>query len=289
MKITLLIVICFYIYEANAKTIDCTKGFYAIPEEDRKELELFFHDLIKESQFGYTIFSDKPVSIKGYFVTTPFGNLIAKNKVNNTKKLWEKWRYYSHLFPMNKYLLFDEPTSHDNLGIITLINIRAFIEKFNQHTHLFKDRLGKEVTADSLIERLRASETQGLYKILNEDEELYGILLGYRKASASTFKRFFELDSYLNPLSQREFSMKWPKPSNGFGSLKEEYHFLRKQFIEPQSGHMLAFIQPVCFMAVQTDLETELLLKKYKKDKRKISKIYGNKGFMRTSLEKLCQ
>ena len=58
-------------------------------EEDHSS-ELFAF-LVRSSQFGYTLWGDKPVSVAGYFVTPPLGNVIYR-KVTPPIGVW--WREF---------------------------------------------------------------------------------------------------------------------------------------------------------------------------------------------------
>lgn len=267
----------------TADEFSINEAYCSIPEKDRYELELFFKDLVSSNQFGYTIFSDKPVSIRAYFPSIPFGNLFRSNGVDFTKTRWKTWEKYQHLFYTPNYVF----TNKDN--VIVLINIKSLKNFFHENSSLIKKKLGENVSANSLIDALTNSEKKGLFEVINHDEEIYGQLLGYGKKSSGAFRRFFELERYINPLYHHSFSLKWVVPSKGFESISEEYCFLLNQFITPPPDHILHIIQPVTFMAIRDDAETQKLIRKYTKDKKNLSRVYRNQSYFLTSIEKLCQ
>jgi hypothetical protein len=55
---------------------DVLKKLASIPSEDQEKLETFFKVLIKDHDFAYTLFGEKPCSIAPYIKTTQFSHSL---------------------------------------------------------------------------------------------------------------------------------------------------------------------------------------------------------------------
>ena len=93
---------------------------------------------------------------------------------------------------------------------------------------------------------------------------------------------------YFDPLNRKSFTIKWPKPANGFQSIYEEYLFLQTQVTFPASYFSLDFIKPVIFLTSKSDSETTTLCKKYKQQKKMLTKIYSQGDVLDITFKKLC-
>ena len=258
-----------------------------IPQKDWQSIERLFSYLVCESDFGYTIYGSKPVSLTGYFLETPFGNLIHP-KSTNIKAYWKIWAKYQYLFPMTDYLLLDDPDENPNLRIITLINIPSFIRIVNENLSLFQSKLGNNISAEYLLKQLCSQSSPGLFAALNKDEVLYGIVLGYGVSSPSFYQHRFELMAYLSPLLNQQFTLNYLRPLQPFESISEELLALKSQTRPPPQRHFLCPIEPVVFISASGDSEAEALFQKYKNDQRRLCQIYQGNHFAETSLSKLC-
>jgi hypothetical protein len=112
------------------------KSIEQMTVSDRQDLEIFFRTLIYESQFGYTLFGDKPVSIEGYFAQEPsthFG-VWARTPQMSLLHLWTIWKKHEAHLGVRNYILLNEPNPKSpNFRTITLINKQAFIATVRQH------------------------------------------------------------------------------------------------------------------------------------------------------------
>jgi len=250
-----------------------------IPQEDLNKLDRFFRNLVLFNHFGYTLFGDKPISLKGYFLKVPVGNvLMGQNPVDETIDLLQVWKKYSSWFPSERFLLFDEPQNNQQMRKIVLINKNYFIEKVDQNISYFQSVLGKNITSQQLLKQLEKSDVR-LTEILQNHEGLLGILLGYGKQNSIYYQR-------RNEILQEQCLDKVPidlGPSLGF--LQEELDFLWKHLkICGNNDSPIVMIRSVQFAGDPYAPETGLLNEKYRQTQKKISAIYAKGNFLELTL-----
>lgn len=261
--------------------------------EEKKRIESFFKVLIYENHFGYTLFGDKPVSIAGYFTLEPSSNFLwGRSRHSNLGELWKNWENYQKALNIKEYIFLNEADGDlENLRVITLINKKAFLAKVRGHIDLFQTILGNNITPELLLERVSVPHAS-LFKILNYNEGLYGILLGYGKNNAFAFKRSLELAKMVDPVYRNfplHFSPSFPRPSKGFSSLSEEYESLRCRLSPFTHQHKLSQVLLPQMVVLEDDDETANLRKKYREVHRKIVQTYSNSDFLDITLMRLCR
>jgi len=260
--------------------------------EKKKQVESFFKVLVYENHFGYTLFGDKPVSIAGYFTQEPLSNFFwGRSNHSNLGELWKIWESYQKTLNIKEYIFLNEAdVDLDNLRVITLINKKAFLAKVKQHIELFQAVLGNNITPELLLERVSAPHSS-LFKHLNCNEGLYGILLGYGRNNAFAFKRSLELAKIVDPVYRDcpiHFSLFFPRPSKGFSSLSEEYESLRTKLFPFTHQHKLSQVLLPQMVVLEDDDETINLRKKYRELHRKIVQTYLNNDFLEITFKQLC-
>jgi hypothetical protein len=286
---SLLFLICFI----TAACISSIAFFNKNETQEKKQIESFFKVLVYQNHFGYTLFSDKPVSIAGYFIQEPFENLIwAHWDRSNLRHLWKVWEKYQKKLTLKEYVLINEPdVDMEGIQVISLINKKAFLAKVEEHIDLFQSILGKNITPELLLEKVSAPHAS-LFRLLRCNEGLYGILLGFGKNNAFAFKRNFELKKLVDPIyrdSGIRFSLSFPKPPYEFSSFHEEYENLETKLVPFHGRNKLSpFLFPY-MLVLENDDETVHLEKKYHEDHRKIMQAYSNGDFLEITLKQLCR
>lgn len=262
-----------------------------LSECDKQELSELFHVLMDDDQFSYTLFGDKPVSLSGDYVITPYE--VTLSGVSSGEIFWKKWAVWKRnqeKFSIPHYSFIEEPAYNRNdnaMSFIFFINKKAFIETVNQNIQAFRDVLGVNVTASELLAKMEKERT--FMNLLKGNETLLGILLGYGENNAKLYARRMKLRKFITGKTLPTLPEKKPLPSKGFSSIEEEEGFLNHQlrpFASCDCGPWI--ISPVQFAADSNHKETQLLQKKYATLRNKISLRYAeSKNFLEVILSQL--
>lgn len=258
-----------------------------IPKNDKERLEKFFQTLCNSENFSYTLFGDKPMSLACY-LTTPFdseGNPASRGELR-FKRGWEIWQKYAHLFPIMHYLLVENPIAHNKYKDIVLINKKCFIEKINEHLHLFQKLLGKDINGTLLLKKIE--ENPKVLSLFDQHPLLLGILLGYGEHNARLYAKRDKLSHFVYKKKIPKIPVKIPIPSAGFSSLQEEFNsYFPILTLFGDSGYSPLIIGSLHFVADHKHPETIALQNKYSKMRGEISAIYANGNFLEITLSKL--
>lgn len=253
-----------------------------IPSDHQQELRLLFYRIFFTDDGVYTLCGDKPVSLSGDFIITPWENTLEGVRCSGTFwKWWDIWGKYKDLFPSTKYLIIREPhtlNKQKNIDLkndlIVLINKESFKNCINEHLSLFEALLNKKIDPKIFLEGLENNHLSFLESI-NHNEMILGILLGYGKNNASLFVKrnrnsfefcqdndFYVGDAKLKPIH---------KKLNFFGDYR----------------YSPLIVGSIHFMADFSDQETKALRKKYQELRGKISAIYAQGDLLEITLTKL--
>ena len=267
--------------------------------EDQKDLGFFFQYLVHDAHFGYVIFGDKPISIAGYFIREPAEHVLSGYIPHIViDRLWKVWKKHEHKFKFKKYLLLNEQGSlkSNNHRIITIINKKAFLETVRENLVDFQKVLGKNMTPERLLKSL-SNPNANLFEALHRNEILYGILLGYGKENAIFYEQRFILMRLADPAyvffpvtesPYESYSIKLPKISPQFGSLKKEYEHVQQQCEFFDLDFKLSRFQSPHFIAIKNSSKTLTLKQKYRKLHRELIKRCAQGDFLTITLEQLC-
>lgn len=271
-----------------AQNIDVKDILSHLPESDRHDLHQLFSWMMQRDDLSYSLFGDKPVSLSGYFIRAPTGNVFAGYAVGGLFwKYWQIWEKHEKKFPIKKYLLINEPsiTVPEVVNII-LINKKAFIEKVNRHIQVFRKKLGGDLTAEDLLKKIE--DNYRLAYLIKNDETLWGILLGYGSHNAQLYERKSHLEKFLYSKKFPQFPLKKPVSKTEFSSLKEEFDFIESKMVPFGDYEYSPIIQnSVHFMMDPKHPETKYLEKKYKRLRGQISAIYAKGDFLEITLSQL--
>ncbi len=270
----------------------------SMPEEDRQILDAFFQLLIRDNNFSYTLFGNKPVSIADYYGNDCSFYLYDPLSYLTYEKGWETWSKYSHYFRNSNYRLLK--TVIGDTVEIAMVNV-------NQISHLkdkyknYQDKLNKIITI-------------GLYKI--DNQSLMGVVLGYGEENAKNFERKMNLCRLVNQwtdfpyayddlLDVLDLKGQWLiLKVKGASTLKMEDYtrpsqkiLLAKELnemIAQEDGFELSgsdyfldrFISPP-FMALKDTVETKRLEKDYFETKQKVNAIYQKGSFLEITLKQM--
>ncbi len=274
--------------------------FNKLSKEDRLAIEPLLKDLVLNNHFGYVLAGEKPVAFTAYFQQMRFENvLFIKNfRSINVEQSWKalekirsKLNSENFLLTKKEYNFFDFKGSNqecvDIVNVITIINKKLFLCTVQEHLACFKKALGDWVTPEKLL--LKVSEsTISLFEVLDKNEGLFGILLGYGKNNAFAFKRYLELAHCVDPLFYEAApfcSLQTIKPSLGFSCLEEEYAYFQEQLLLFDLQFPFSVFLPPAFRVLKDDEETSILKEKYRKAHRRLMKTYQGKDFLEVTLK----
>jgi hypothetical protein len=155
---------------------------------DRVCMNAFFDHAIKHDQAAHVLFfKSKPACLVATI-------LKHKNKRFNEiicLKGWRAFKKHEHLFPQaNLNFIFSENVvdfSEDFKVLhVYIINKYSLAKCLEQHLELFKKELGESFSTENFISELEKGSS--LPALLNHDEMLLGVLLGFGEESSKAFK-----------------------------------------------------------------------------------------------------
>lgn len=239
-------------------------GLRQISLSDRINMKFFFDEAIKKDQAAHVLyFQNKPACLTGP---------VLKDKNKNFKetlclKGWIAFKKNEHLFPHPNFIFNENIYDSANFKVldIYIINKKSLKRCVEEHLSIFKETLGQEFSAEQFITKLE--EGIPLNVLINKDEMLIGLILGYGEESSQAFKE-------IRTKCTQTFA---PPPT-------ESYQ--RIEMLQPK-GYKIG---PVVFMGNPESPQVKALVSVYEKELEEISKNYGNKkGSLKRVLEKLCE
>lgn len=156
---------------------------------DRYCMKVFFDQAIKYDQATHVIyFNNKAVCLTGPFLSKQdktFKDIISLRG-------WRAFKKNEHLFPHPNFIFADNLfVSSDDFKVlqIYIINKEALRICLTKNMALFQKTLGSEFSSEQFISQLE--EGRSLPSLLNEEQILIGILLGYGEESAQAFNEIY--------------------------------------------------------------------------------------------------
>jgi hypothetical protein len=264
--------------------------FNLIQEEDRYFLDFFFRHLLLKDPFAYVFMGDKPMAISGYFELGAHFDLSCQ-QLSTTNSLFRKgcevFRKYQHLFAFNKVVFFFNFQEEMDYTEIICINKENVSNILDSHEHLFSNVLNGKFNSEKLIEQLKQQKGD-IDKVLKNNDELLGILLGYGKNNASLYHRREEIKKCIHSFKIPN-KMRNAIPSSGSFTIEDELVSIQntlKQF-ENENLSNCIFMDLPHFMADYNSSETLELKKKYRHQRKKITKAYRKGAFLEVTLRKM--
>lgn len=256
----------------------------SLPTDDKEQITLLFNDLFLTDNFAYTLFGDKPVSLSGDFIITPWSNtIIGMRQGGCFWKKWNIWKKYRKNLKIKNFLFLEELYSASNGEIcwILFINKKSFEKTIRKHQKVFDTTLGRHVDPVKLLQELESGKIS-LQSAINHNEFLLGILLGYGQHNPNLYQRRNELEGHgivnrlLNPMPEK------------FSSKEEEIYYIYSVLQSfGEYGYSPLVIKSIHFSADPSHPETIALNKKYTFSRGKISSIYANGDLLKTTLDNL--
>ena len=263
-KIILLVLVLFHFTLSGSEIEDALK---ALTISERFYLNNFFRACVRTDHFGYTIFSDKPVSLSGYFIRCRSDELASPYRNKLIARGWNVWKKHEHLFPHKNFIFCEEvEVFHDKdldftfkICHIYLINKEAFLNLLINYSSTFVKYLGDGFSPENFLAKVENTKTVTPH--LNHSEALKGLVLGYGLEASLLFEEF-QKDSFPpEPVSTQVIVSH--QPSN-------------------------CKIEPVVFIGNTESSETQRIKEHYSEPIEKIWCVYKEKNFLLIVLNALC-
>lgn len=264
---------------ASMREEEMKEKILSIPPEELQVLEKFFHNLLFEREFAYTLFGDKPISSEYYDREDPSKPELFLNSAEGYK-MCEK---YAHLFLEQGHIFLFYEDHKENIYEITLINKKAFHQVVTEQKDKFAAFFGPEINSEKLLNLLIRKKS--LWNTsLKDREDLIGILLGFGKHNAELFQKRNEIESYKLRLVRDR-----TEPSPGYHAINEELVALNAtlQSFSNEGRVTLNYMRLPGFTADPNHSETKQLKKKYSKQRKMISHLYSRRNALKITLDRL--
>lgn len=283
----------------------------SLPEKDVKVLDSFFQLLCREYDFAYTLFGKKPMSMVYYSSNLTSWSVYHPIEFLTLEKGWELWEDYSIFFTSDEFVL--KKCKDKNTSAVFLINKRQALKTISEHLIKFEGILNQKIKPHEFLKQLCNSE-QDIMKLLNDNSELLGILLGYGKVNAMLFERKANICKHLNAkmtppfTSQRDIEKLHPSGQNFVELYRGKESKFDLAILSPLTKHdslademndiisheeifelygsdffLDRFISPV-FMMRKEDPETQELQASYFATKLKLRQLYQQESFLEITL-----
>lgn len=176
----------------------------------------------------------------------------------NPYECWKTWKKYKDYFPIQSFLFVEKSSKIDPSAIVVfVINIENTFNIFKKHYEYFKTLYGKDFDPNSEIFSLETDSS--FWKCVFKDHTAQGLLFGYGEKNAKLFAQ-----------AMRE------------KKIYDDFDLSTKQKIDPFKATKHHFTIPLF-----RSLEDEEMIQIYKKEQKKIKKIFRGKDILDVTLKKL--
>ena len=197
---------------------------------------------------------------------------------NNRLKIgWQTWRKYQGLFPIKNYIfrISRNPVCPE-VTLIFLINKSACLKILSDNIKIFHSVLGKDITPEEIVLRLRTEDTI-IDKVLNNHDGLFGMLLGYGVHNSMMYQLRIQL-------SKQNKNSLTPSHNKGISQNKSV------NLVSSASDHdILSLIGFPRYAENPLSPESQSLRKDYIKTQAELHRLYEKGDFLRLTLNRLVQ
>lgn len=281
----------------------------AMPRKDRRNLEYFFQQLVRDEYFAYVFLGVKPMALGTLWSNmNPFACFWEQFPSTNQELLpsrWEQFLFYlqeamsSHRIQLNKgyqtwikYQKFFPSTQHcffyenrenkiANCLIIGIIHKEKFAHTLEKYHHDFEAVLNCKMNAEELL-------NERIYKpflstVLRNHDGLIGTLLGYGRDHAFWYHQKFQLHSTEEKEAYcRQCHIPFPSTAE-IGAIWTDEEQLQFQE-EKQNWLTQMWTYPPSFRADRSTAEAIYLRKQYLETRNQIRDYYAGKDFLEATL-----
>lgn len=268
--------------------------------DERETLNKFFLQLFYDTA-GYVIYGDKPMSLVSFdrlhlmngFKPRPLyqiGNSLevtycpSNQIILRGMDLWNK----KFLSQQSEIVLkqCNNPWAESSYFLM-VINKKSFLKAIQENESLFRERLENFTNAITFYSTSLESKNM-IEEVLQKDEVLLGILLGYGRHNAELFLERIHLMQRLRslPLDDPQYHKtkeELDQINTRAGMFPPNDDFRPLDFDEPTDQFLNSLPLPSFIADCSTD-ETQGLLRSYESTRRKIQQYYKGKDFVDQTL-----
>lgn len=257
----LLAVLCLF---CSLEGKEVSQILQSIPSKDKERLEFFFSFLVQFDNLGFVLFGNtKPAAFCSIPLVCNYP-VVPKSIPNplqyqkDLKRSWAVWTRYRNRFKHPNIIVCEEYDGFKKSAFVQLIFIdkRKLTTLLAQFREDFAEVLGEDFSSEKFIAQIE--KKRKLRPLIHHDEKLLGLILGFGKESASTFKNV-ENSGQEDP----NFKIAGRKPKG-------------------------CCIIPVSFKGNPDSDQVKTLIDIYTKEILEIEEIFKSDTFLLTALEKFC-
>lgn len=270
-------------------------------------MERFFQFFMRDYEFGYTLFGQKPLSI-----ACVSNQLVESIEYLTFAKGWEAWSRLQHLFPSDHFVLKKDKCGEckeNELFFISLINRATALKTISSNLPLFQEVWG-EHSPEDILETI-CHEERSIFDIKPPPQAAIGTLLGYGKGNALNFQKeitkFHQLSHKITPpLSEKKtvtslspfgqhclkifgtLDLPLKKEDSSVSSLLDEVKEVfdaRQTFNLPGDTFMLEKYTAPAFACWENNPETDALRNSYSETRAVLRNAYKNGDFLEITLK----
>lgn len=242
-----------------------------IGPEKRAEITGFFEEFLLEHGGAYTLFGSKPVTIEDLVDCSEQALQNLQEYLNNhpevetilvDRKLeegWEAWKTIPNKHLAKNFILTE--IEFPDCRMLLFINIKNTIAVMRENHILFSEVLGNHFNPETVVIELQ-NGIQDSWRQILANYKLTGILLGYGKENARRFK-------------ERKEGEVAPSENND-PRIKAECYLNGRPFRVP-------------IFVILDEIESDAVVKKYKKEREEIKLKYQGRDFLDVTLSNLCR
>lgn len=183
-----------------SEDIEVSKTADFICKKDRKRLEYFFRRLIFWEDGGYVLMGSKPCSIAAFRDPVCFNSQFLSSLMPSNLRFWlgwKTWKKYERCFPHPGFLLIEE-RQENGTSLLILINKKEFLNIVASYRDDFEKICQKSMDQNQML--IDAESKPLLSRILQNNDFLIGIILGYGRENSWLYHRKNKFSEQVKPL-----------------------------------------------------------------------------------------
>ncbi|NGX55427.1 MAG: hypothetical protein KR126chlam2_01062 [Chlamydiae bacterium] len=244
---------------------EVSEKLQSIPPKDKEKIEFFFSYLVQRDNLGFVLFGNTKtaafcsIPIVCNYALVP--KLVTKTPLQyqkNLKQSWAVWARYRTRFKHPNIIVCEEHDRFNKSAFLQLIFIdkRKLAHLLEQYREDFEEVLGENFSSADFIAKIE--KKRKLRPLINRDEKLLGLILGFGKESSTGFKNMQNEEA-----ADPNFKMAGRRPK-------------------------ACCIVPVSFRGNPDSTEVKALVETYTKEILEIEDIFKSDSFLTDILEKFC-
>jgi hypothetical protein len=278
--LTLLLVLC--LPRVSAHLIDDQLKHLSL--EEKASLRHFFATAIKKDHLGHVLFfPNKPACIA-------VGSIKGKRSLEQKLfiKGWNVWKAKEHLFSHPNFIIYDARVKlgdSEEVLHIYFINKKTLLTQLSGQEESFKKIFVEKLSQEAFVENLKQKNT---HPLIEEDQALIGVLLGYGIESSIAYKQYIGT-ARIKYTEQNEAERKKALTKLKVIFCAHEGKINMRTLPKASLCTLIGKtnVHPIAFMGDPHADEVKTLKEKYADELEKIEDIYQEKDLLKICLRAL--